>query len=216
MALDFYHGHGSPYSWRVWLALEHKKLAYNLKVLSFADKDTTKPEFVAINPRHRVPTLVDGNFVVYESNAIVEYLEDAYPRHGAHLFPGDARTRATVRRLISEVDDYFDKALDPLTTQAFSKKPEERDPKAIAAARQAVIDEFALFTRYLAGDFLAGPLSAADFAFYPLVAFVKRSEMKLPDLDADGMLTPELRAWKGRMEELPFYEKTIPPHWKAS
>jgi len=114
------------------------------------------------------------------------------------------------------VDDYFDKALDPLTTQAFSKKPDERDPKAIAAARQAVMDEFALFTRYLAGDFLAGPLSAADFAFYPLVAFVKRSEMKLPDLDADGMLTPELRAWKARMEELPFYEKTIPPHWKAS
>ena len=36
------------------------------------------------------------------------------------------------------------------------------------------------------GEFLAGPLSAADFAFYPLVAFVKRCEMKLPDLDADG------------------------------
>jgi glutathione S-transferase len=216
MSLVLYYGSGSPFAWRAHLALEHKTLPYELKVLSFSAGDTRKPEFIAINPRHRVPTLVDGNFVVYESNAIVEYLEDAYPRHGAHLFPGDARTRATARRLISEVDDYFDKALDPLTTQAFSKKPDERDPKAIAAARQAVMDEFALFTRYLAGDFLAGPLSAADFAFYPLVAFVKRSEMKLPDLDADGMLTPELRAWKARMEELPFYEKTIPPHWKAS
>ena len=67
-----------------------------------------------------------------------------------------------------------------------------------------------------AGDFLAGPLSAADFAFYPLVAFIKRCETKLPDLDADGMLTPELRAWKGRMEELPFHDKTIPPHWKVA
>ena len=44
MALDFYHGHGSPYSWRVWLALEFKGIPYNLKVLSFAEKDTTKPE----------------------------------------------------------------------------------------------------------------------------------------------------------------------------
>ncbi len=215
MSIVLYYGSGSPYAWRAQLAIEHKALPYELKVLSFSAGDTKKPEFVALNPRHRVPTLVDGDFVIYESNAVVEYLDEAYPGRGAPLFPGDVRMRATTRRLISEVDDYFDKALDPLTTQAFSKKPEERDPQAIAAARKAVMDEFALFTRYLAGDFLVGPLSAADFAFYPLVAFVKRCETKLPDLDADGMLTPGLRAWKARIEALPFYEKTIPPHWKA-
>ena len=55
MALDFYHGHGSPFSWRVHLALEHKKIAYNLKVLSFQAQDTKKPEFTAINPRGQVP-----------------------------------------------------------------------------------------------------------------------------------------------------------------
>jgi glutathione S-transferase len=123
--------------------------------------------------------------------------------------------RATARRIISEVDNYFDKAIDPLTTQAFSKKPEERDLQVIADSRKATIEEFALFTRYLAGDFLVGPLSAADFAFYTLVAFVKRCEIRLPDLDADGMLTPEIRAWKARIEALPYFGKTIPPHWKA-
>jgi glutathione S-transferase len=215
MSIVLYYGSGSPYAWRAQLAIEHKALPYELKVLSFSAGDTRKPEFVALNPRHRVPTLVDGDFVIYESNAVVEYLDEAYPGRGAPLFPGDARMRATTRRLISEIDDYFDKAVDPLTTQAFSKKPEERDPQAIAAARRAVMDEYALFTRYLAGDFLVGPLSAADFAFYPLVAFVKRCETKLPDLDADGMLTPGLRAWKARIEALPFFEKTIPPHWKA-
>jgi glutathione S-transferase len=215
MSLVLYYGSGSPFAWRAQLALEHKALPYELKVLSFSAGDTRKPEFLALTPRHRVPTLVDGDFVLYESNAIVEYLDDAYPGRGAPLFPGDARMRATVRRLISETDDYFDKALDPLTTQAFSRKPEERDPQAIAAARKALMDEFVLYTQYLKGDFLAGPLSAADFAFYPPVAFVKRSETKLPDLDADGMLTPALRAWKARIEALPFFEKTIPPHWKA-
>ena len=215
MSLVLYYGSGSPFAWRAQLALEHKALPYELKVLSFSAGDTRKPEFLALTPRHRVPTLVDGDFVLYESNAIVEYLDDAYPGRGAPLFPGDARMRATVRRLISETDDYFDKALDPLTTQAFGKKPEERDPQAIAAARKAVMDELALFTQYLKGDFLAGPLSAADFALYPLVAFVKRSETKLPDLDADAMLTPALRAWRARIEALPFFEKTIPPHWKA-
>ena len=186
MSLVLYYGSGSPFAWRAQLALEHKALPYELKVLSFSAGDTRKPEFLALTPRHRVPTLVDGDFVLYESNAIVEYLDDAYPGRGAPLFPGDARMRATVRRLISETDDYFDKALDPLTTQAFSKKPEERDPQVIAAARKALMDEFVLYTQYLKGDFLVGPLSAADFALYPLVAFVKRSETKLPDLDADG------------------------------
>ena len=118
---------GSPYAWRVQLALEHKALPYERKVLSFSAGDTRKPEFLALNPRHRVPVIVDGDFVLYESNAIVEYLDDAYPGRGAPLFPGDARQRALVRRLIAEVDNYFDKATDPVVDEAFSKKPEERD-----------------------------------------------------------------------------------------
>jgi glutathione S-transferase len=212
--LVLYYGSGSPYAWRAQFALEHKALPYELKVLSFSAGDTKKPEFLALNPRHRVPVLVDGDFVLYESNAIVEYLDDAYPARGAPLFPGDARTRALVRRLVLEVDNYFDKAVDPLLDQAFYKKPEERDPRKIADAKKAVMDEYALFTKSMCGDFLVGPLSAADFAFYPLVAFTKRCETKMPDLDAEAMLTPELRAWKARIEALPYFDKTIPPHWK--
>ena len=214
MPILLYYGSGSPYAWRVQLALEHKALPYERKVLSFSAGDTRKPEFLALNPRHRVPVLVDGDFVLYESNAIVEYLDEAYPATGAPLFPGDVRTRALVRRLIMEVDGYFDDAIDPLTTQAFSKKPEERDPKEVTKGRQAVVEEIALFTKAMRGEFLAGPLSAADFALYPMVAFLKRCELKLPDLDADGMLTPEFRAWKGRIEGMSFFEKTVPPHWK--
>ena len=46
MALDFYHGHGSPYSWRVWLALELNAIPYELKLMSFQAGDTRKPVFV--------------------------------------------------------------------------------------------------------------------------------------------------------------------------
>src|SRR5207249_7894645 len=110
MSITLYYGSGSPYAWRAQLALEHKALPYELKLLSFAAGDTRKPEFLALNPRHRVPVLVDGDFVLYESNAIVEYVDDAYPGRGAPLFPGDAKTRAVVRRLVFEVDNYLDKA----------------------------------------------------------------------------------------------------------
>ena len=216
MGITLYYGSGSPYAWRAQLALEHKALPYELKVISFAAGDTRKPEFLALNPRHRVPVLVEDDFVLYESSAIVEYLDEAYPGRGAPLFPGDAKTRAIIRRMICEVDEDFDAALDPLTTQAFSKKPEERDPKAIADSRKALVDELALFSGAMRGDYLAGPLSAADYALYTLLAFVWRSEIKLPDLDADGMLTPQLARWKARIEALPYFDKTIPPHWRKS
>ena len=216
MSLTLYYGSGSPFAWRVQLALEHKALAYERKVLSFSAGDTRKPEFVALNPRHTVPTLVDGDFVLYESNAITAYLDDAYPGRGAPLFPGDAKTRATVWRLMLEVDDYVAKATDVVAEYAFWTKPEERDPTKLADARKAVGEEFAQMTRYMKGEFLVGPLSAAGFSLYPPVAFMFRSRIKLPDFDADGLLTPELKRWKARMEALPYFDKTIPPHWKES
>ena len=216
MSLTLYYGSGSPYAWRVQFALEHKALPYELKVLAFSAGDTRKPEFIALNPRHQVPVLVDGDFVLYESNAIVEYLEEAYPGRGAPLFPGDVRQRALVRRLIEEVDNYYREASDEVLTQAFWKKPEEREPDKIATGRKAVVDEIGIFTQSMKGEFLAGPLSAADYSLYPFVAALWRAQMKLPDLDADGMLTPQLRAWKARIEALPYFDKTIPPHWKAA
>ncbi|NDP43310.1 MAG: glutathione S-transferase family protein [Aromatoleum sp.] len=214
MSLVLYYGSGSPYAWRAQLALEHKALAYELKVLSFSAKDTEKPEFLALNPRHRVPVLVDDDFALYESNAIAEYLDEAWPATGARLFPGDARARALVRRLILEVDNYFDKAIDPVIEQAFYTKTEERDAAKFENGCKAVVDEYALFTKAMRGEFLAGPLSAADYAFYPMVAFMKRCEVKMPEFDSDALLTPGLRAWKARIEALPHFDKTIPPHWK--
>ncbi len=215
MALVLYYGSGSPYAWKVQLALEHKALPYERRILSFSAGDTRKPEFVALNPRHRVPTIDDDGFVLYESNAIVEYLDEQYAGRGAPLFPGDVRTRALVRRLVCEVDNYFDEALDEITTPLFYRKPEERDPGAIAKGREAVVAELAAFTRSMRGPYLAGPLSAADFALYPLVAFLYRAqEARMPELDADGVLTPELRAWKSRIEALPYLASTIPPHWQ--
>jgi glutathione S-transferase len=216
MSITLYYGSGSPYAWRAQLALEHKALPYERKMLSFSAGDTRKPEFIALNPRHTVPTLVDGDFVLYESNAITAYLEDAYPGRGSPLFPGDAKSRATVWRLMMEVDNYVDKAIDGVTTYAFSTKPEERDPAKLVEARKAASEEFANMARYLKGDFLAGPLSAADFSLYPPVAFMYRARVKLPDFDADSLFPPELRRWKDRMQALPYFDKTIPPHWKAS
>jgi glutathione S-transferase len=216
MTITFYYGSGSPYAWRVQLALEHKALAYERKVLSFSAGDTRKPEFVKLNPRHEVPTIVDGDFVLYESDAIAEYLEEAYPGRGAPLFPGDLRTRAAVRRLMREVDNHSMKAIDAVTDYAFWTKPEEREAQKLADGRKAVAEEFAQMSAYLKGDYFVGTLSAADFWFYPAVAFMYRCRVKLPDFDADSLLTPALKGWKARIDALPYFSKTIPPHWQQS
>ena len=213
MTIVFYYGSGSPYAWKVHFALEHKALPYERKVLSFSAGDTKKPDFMTLNPRGRVPTIDDSGFVLYESNAIVEYLDEAYPGCGSPLFPGDARQRGTVRRMIAEVDNYVYPAVDPLLDEAF-KKPEEQDAGKIEAGRKAVKEELKLYTQGIRGTYVAGPLSAADYALYPYVAFLFRVEQKrLPTLGAAELLTPELKDWKARIEALPFFARTYPPHW---
>lgn len=215
MALTLYYGSGSPYAWRVQLALEHKALPYERTVLSFSAGDTRKPEFLALNPRHRVPVLVHDDFVLYESSAIVEYLDEAFPGCGGALFPVGVRDRALVRRLILEVDNYLDEAGDGIWTQAFATEPAARDATVIARGKETLVGEFALFTAALRADFLVGGLSAADFALYPALAMLRRCERKLPDFSLDALLTPALRAWMGRIEALPFFAATVPPHWQA-
>jgi glutathione S-transferase len=212
MAITFYYGSGSPYAWRVWLGLEHKQLAYDLKTVSFSSGDLRKPEFLAINPRHRVPALVDDGFSLYESAAILEYLDEKYP--GARLFPSDVRERAIVRRLVREADEYFAEAMDELLDEILFKPKEKWQEEHIARGRQRLADELAVWETLIRGEFLAGALSAADFALYPMVALTLRCEKKKPDLALRSLFGPKLTAWMQRMEALPCVGKTWPPHWK--
>lgn len=212
MAITFYYASGSPPAWRVWLSLEHKKLPYEMKLLSFSDGDLKKPEFLAVNPRGKVPAIVDDGFTLYESVAIVEYLEERYPGAGLPLFPREPEARAIVRRMVQEVDGYFAPANSKLLRLVlFAKDP---DPQEIADARVALIPEIERFEAAIQGDFLAGPLSAADFTFYPMLALTRRIDMKKPQHGVGEHIGPKLSAWMKRIEGLPYFEKTIPPHWK--
>jgi glutathione S-transferase len=104
LSVCLYYGSGSPYAWRVWLALEHKGIPYHLKTVSFDAGDLKTAEFGALNPRRRVPVLVDDDFVLTESAVIVEYIEDRWPSD-APLFARDPRQRAIQRRMLREADD---------------------------------------------------------------------------------------------------------------
>ena len=212
--LTFYYGSGSPYAWRVWLALEYKAIPYEFRLMSFSAGDLAKPEYVNINPRRKVPTITDGDFAIYESAAILEYLDERYPQ-GRTLFPGDVRSRATIRRLVREGDEYFAHAQERLVDQLLFTASDKWDLQEIAAARESLATELRLFETYLAGDYLAGELSAADFTLYPMIALCLRMEKKKPDLELRAVIGPKLAAWMARIEALPYFDKTYPPHWKG-
>ncbi|HUL56261.1 MAG TPA: glutathione S-transferase family protein [Usitatibacter sp.] len=194
MALDFYHGHGSPYSWRVWLALEFKGVPYNLKVLSFSDNDTTKPEFVAINPRHTVPTIVDDGYALWESVAILEYLDERFP-NAAKLYPGDAAARSRIRRLIREMEYYLvADAIDKIVDELFWKKEGETpNLELVGQWRDKVRGELAYFAGELKGKFVAGDaLTAADFVLYPCLGYCWRINVRRPDAGLGDVIPPAL------------------------
>jgi glutathione S-transferase len=216
MGIDFYAGSGSPYAWRAWLALEHKELSYQLRMMSFDSGDLKKPDFLAINPRGRVPAAVDNGFAVYESAAILEYLEDAYPKSGKALFPRDLKRRAEARRLVREADEYLAHAMERLVGLVFFTPQANWDAAAIEQARDKFVSELPHFERALTGDFFCEGPGAVDFTIYPILALVLRIEMKYGALGARAAISPKLGDWMRRVEALPYFAKTYPPHWKKA
>jgi glutathione S-transferase len=212
MALTFYYGSGSPFAWKIWLALEHKNVAYDLKVLSFDEGETRGSTFRAINPRGKVPTIIDGGYTLWESTAIVEYLEEAYPQNP--LLAKDLRTRATARRISAEAESY----LGPLTSELaratlFRKGPE--DANALTDIHKRLDEELQRFEVLLDSEYFAGDLSIADFTAYPHLRLIGRVDERQPGESWSNHIPTKLSRWMKRIEALDYYEQTIPPHWKS-
>ncbi len=213
--ITFYYGSGSPFAWRVWLALEHKELAYDLKEMSFSRGDLKTADYQRISPRGKVPAIEDDGFSLYESAAIVEYLEDQYPESGAPLFPGDARSKARIRCLVNEADIYLDAVNRRLLQAVLFTKKEDWDEARIDAGRSAVAAELSIFEDRLTGDYFGETISAADFTIFPMIALLLRMDLRKPDLDMASLVGPKMSAWMKRIEAMPLHAKTYPPHWTA-
>lgn len=214
MAITFYAASGSPYAWKVWLALEHKKLDYDVKILSLSAGDLRKPEYAAINPRMKVPAIVvDGGFSLYESSAIVEYLEERYPT-APSLLPSDIQRRALARRIAAEADAYLQPALSRVYRHV-TKRDGEADAKELAAAKGELGLELERVERVMTDGWIVDAPSIADFAVYPVIASVRRMGDRTPAHAMSAQFGPRTRAWMTRVEALPNFDKTYPPHWRA-
>ncbi|KAL5283276.1 GstD1.2 family protein [Megaselia abdita] len=100
--MDFYYHAGSPPCRSTFMVAKSLGLELNLKYMNLLTGDHLKPEFVAINPEHTIPTIDDNGFVLWESRAIMGYLADTYGKDDS-LYPKDTKKRAVVNQRL-----YFD------------------------------------------------------------------------------------------------------------
>lgn len=210
---------GSPYSWRVLLALEAKRVPYRSRLLEASKGELKSPAYLALNPRGKVPTLKDGDFVLGESLAILQYLEQKYPAPA--LFGRSAVETGRIWQLVSEYFSYLNGPVDRIVGPLYFGKAAEKADDIRAAAPKAHAELARLEGHVQGSKWLAGEeLSAADIAIYPFVKSLlraaSRNEAKPLDL---GFLPfdaayPRLDAWMKRIESLPGYERTVPPHWR--
>jgi glutathione S-transferase len=198
----------------VWLALEHKRRPYEIKWSSFDAGDLKTTAFSRLNPRRRVPVIEDNGFALYESAAIVEYIEDRWPE--SPLFSADLQQRAIERRIIREADQYFAEPMERLVEAVLFTKPDQRCPTHIEGAYAGIRRELEFWETRVAGGFLTGALSAADFTLFPLIALSQRIGARNPGLEPPGLVGANVAAWMARMTALPVVQATWPPHWRAA
>jgi glutathione S-transferase len=185
-------------------------------LLSADAGDLKKPGFLAINPRGKVPAISDDGYNLYESSAICEYLEERFADSGAGLWPSDLRDRATGRRMESEVGAYIYPPLRSLVEELLFRREGIPGEAVISSARGALAGELHLFAQAAVGDFLLGyEPSLADFALYPMTALLGRLDLRHPQREFSGLMPKPLKSWIGRVEALPYFQKTVPPHWRA-
>ena len=212
MAIVFYAGSGSVPSWKVWLTLEHKQIPYELRLLSFSAREHKAPAFLAVNPRGRVPTISDGDFVLWESTAIVEYLEERWPERP--LLPRDANARAQIRRIALEADLYLGDAMDDMARATFLAPEGARNPALAESAQAVAAIELERLEADVAGPYFAGEEpTLADFTVYPILAMMRRiaSRFQLEPVALGARLTTLME----RVQAQPWFERTYPPHWRT-
>jgi glutathione S-transferase len=196
----------SPNTWQVRALAAHLHMLLEFVALEFAKGDNRTPEFLAINPTGRTPALVDGDFRLWETLAIMQYVAGRKPNT---LWPDDSRLRADIMRWQSWNLAHWNRdAFAPVLTERLVKKVFDLGPPdeaAIAKGTEAFDKEAKMLDTHLAGRrYLASDnLTIADFAVAAPLFYVKQAELPLNRYANIG-------GWFARISALPCWQQTAP------
>ncbi len=209
MSIDVYGIVGSPFLRSVEIALREKDLPYRLHAI--APGQHKEPEHLARHPFGRVPAFEHDGFAIYETQAIIRYLDDVFP--SPPLTPGNAKARARMNQVIGIIEWYFfPKAAAPI---AFNRIIGPRllglpgDEAAVAEAMPMARTCFEVLDGIL-GDkpYLSGVVVGID-------DIMLGAQLDLFTECAEGREliggSSNLLAWLERMKSRPSFVATEPP-----
>jgi glutathione S-transferase len=198
--MQLYTFHRSPNCRKVLLLLRHLDVEVDFVEVNLDSGAQFAPEYLALNPNGRVPTLVDGDFVLWESGAILTHLAE---RHWPEGLGRPGRGRSEVARwMFFEASGIAPYAKLVALHTVLLPEPLRR-PDAAEAARWELDRRLVVLDRQLSDrEFVAGELSVADFALGAMAGAI-----------ADGGAMPEeqhgIRSWLERLAALPAWRYTV-------
>lgn len=212
--LEVFWASGSPMAWPVQIALLEKDLPHRSTCLELGAGDTRTPGYLAMNPRGKVPVLRDGTEAVYESRAILEYLDDRFPQRS--LTPADPVQRATDLIRKHETAYIYPAADAAISYTSYSStlRREEWDAAHLETLARPLVVEFARWNGYLESrDWLAGGPgpTQSDVMLIPQVLYMRRFGY---DFEAIGQLNLARYAEQAMARDSVI--KTWPPHWRQT
>jgi glutathione S-transferase len=202
------------------LALEHKRLAYNSHLLKFDQQEHKAPHILAMNFRGRLPVLRDADYVVFESLAILYYLDQKYPE--TPIFGRTPEEAGVIMRVICEYQAYAEPSLMQIAGAILFRHEPQLDEK-VTEAMHSVAGEARTIERRLAqSDWVVGEsFSAADMVIYPDIRLLLRALARPEARELASRFLPvevnypAIGRWLQRVAALPGHERTWPPHWGA-
>lgn len=194
----------SPPTWRVQLTLAEKGLAWDEVQVPY---DRKPAELLEVNPRGQVPALRVGDAAVFETVAILEYLESAFPE--PPLLPTSTADRATALTRIHEVSNYLMPAFMAVWRHRMAGGDAQRGAELVGEVR-AELARWEVYLDRAGGSYFAGgAVSMADLSVFPYLAGAVRGGLSM---DAFA----RLRAFYEVMTARPSVQRTWPPSWRGT
>lgn len=195
---------GAPNGRKVEATIHHLGLDIEIVHHDVAAGELRTPAYLALNPNAKVPTLIDGDFKLWESNAILQYLADK--AGSEELFPRDLRQRAEIVRWQFWEKEHFNRALTTLVIETVVKPRYNRGPTnpALVDDAQANFARYApVLDRHLDGrrTLVGDRITIADYSMIMLEGY--RAE-----LPVDWSAYPRLNAYFDRMHAVDHWART--------
>jgi glutathione S-transferase len=205
--MRLYHHPFSYNARRAVMTALHLNSPVELVFVDLAKGEQRQPEFLKLNPNHRVPVLEDDGFVLWESHAIMQYLAEKTPRQT--LYPAATRARADVNRWLFWCGQHFSPAIGILNWEHVIKGivgAGAADPAEVRRGEQLVREFGGILDGHLAGrEWICGDaLTLADLAIAAPLAVTVPAKLPVADLS-------HLQRWFARMQTLEVWKKTALP-----